>query len=75
MALTDTTARNAKPKPYKFSDEKGMFLLAEQQHRIRNFERRLRLLAGKKLLVQKFLLVTCLRESFLKKFFKLSNSV
>lgn len=29
MALTDTTARNAKPKskPYKVSDEKGLFLL------------------------------------------------
>ena len=27
MPLTDTTARNAKPKPYKVSDEKGLFLL------------------------------------------------
>ncbi len=29
MSLTDTTARNAKPKdrPYKLTDEKGLYLL------------------------------------------------
>lgn len=31
MALTDTTIRNAKPqaKPYKLTDEKGLFLLVQ----------------------------------------------